>query len=121
MQFLRAVGGREHFLVRQGLFFASRRRNIVLDLGLSNPQRGPWALDCPTAYNDSRCVTAGLHVVSEEVAIVKMQFGVFIRAGWTVRQQRGKAITQPHSSNSAAAYLPRWTHLSSSLGERVRL
>lgn len=54
LQFLRAEGDREQFLVRQGLFFASRKRNTALGLGLSNSQQGPWALDCPTAYNDSK-------------------------------------------------------------------
>lgn len=34
-----------------------------MSLGLSNSQRGPWALDSPTACKDSKCVTAGLSMV----------------------------------------------------------
>ena len=89
-QFLRAVGNGEQFVVRQGLLFASRRRNRVLGLGLSNSRRGPWALDCPTAYNDSKCVTVGLTMVSKKVACQrqwKRQVGVFIKAGPAVRSK----------------------------------
>lgn len=90
-----------------------------MGLGLSNSERGPWALDCPTTYNGRTRVTIGLGAVSKEVAQRrqwKRQLCVFTKAGPTVRQERGTAIPQQQPGSC----LPTETD-SPVLGERLRL
>lgn len=86
-----------------------------MGLGLTNSQRGPWALDCPTAYNDSKRVTVGLSMVSEGAACrrqQKRQLWVSVKA---VRQERGTALSQQPSSR-----LPAETDSLTELGREIK-
>lgn len=71
-----------------------------MGLGLSNLQRDPWALDSPTACNDSKRVTLGFGVVGQEVACPTQwltqrgSFRFLIKAGPTLRQEQGVAVSQ---------------------------